>query len=365
MKTHVLLRHNISSVLKIGVATTLLASLMLMGVDLFSHLDSYMNYHVGFMAAFRLTVMYFPEAFLLAMGPSFLFAVTYHLSMLHANNEIMAVLNSGKSFSSVLVPIVICAVLLSGFYFGFNELAAIPSSNEKEKQTELLTTASTSANNRNVALSDMESGYLVYAATYSDSDQTLFDMTLVEMDGKGRLLRRTDSYKAVYDQSAGVWVLSDVHVYMPDSEGAVVSVEHLDRQVNKVIRFEPQLFRNAGNDVSRMSLGLARAYLQRMKAINPDQYATLGTSYYKRIFSCLSPLIMMIIACSMNYRFRKNVLFLSLVCSIAVAVVYFVVQMMTMMMADQGVIAPYYGTLIPFAVILVLSAIAGTLLRRG
>ena len=96
-----------------------------------------------------------------------------------------------------------------------------------------------------------------------------------------------------------------------------------------------------------------------------QQYASLGTAYYKRIFSCLSPLIMMIIACSMNYRFRKNVLFMSLVCSIAVAVVYFVVQMMTEMMADQGVIAPYYGSLVPFAVILLLSAIIGLVFRRG
>ena len=363
MKTHVLLRHNIASMLRIGIITSLLASLMLMGVDLFSHLDSYMNYHVGFRSVFKLTVMYFPEAFLLAMGPSFLFAVTYHLSMLHANNEIMAVLNSGKSFSSVLVPIIVSAVLLSAFYFVFNEKAAIPASNEKAIQTEILTYPDQSSNNRNAALSDMESGYLVYAARYSDSEQTLYDVSLIEMDDNGDLLRRTDAYRAVYDNEKGQWTLYDVYVYSPEAQ--TVSVEHQEKQENGVIRFEPQLFRNAGNDISRMSLRLARAYLQRLRAINPQQYASLGTAYYKRIFSCLSPLIMMIIACSMNYRFRKNVLFMSLVCSIAVAVVYFVVQMMTEMMADQGVIAPYYGSLVPFAVILLLSAIIGLVFRRG
>ena len=57
-------------------------------------------------------------------------------------------------------------------------------------------------------------------------------------------------------------------------------------------------------------------------------------------------------------------LFFSLVCSIAIAVVYFVVQMMTVMLADQGVIAPQLGTLIPFGVIILLATIMGTIMRR-
>ena len=73
---------------------------------------------------------------------------------------------------------------------------------------------------------------------------------------------------------------------------------------------------------------------------------------------------MIMIACSINYRFKKNVLFFSLVCSICVAVVYFVVQMMTVMMADQGVIAPQLGTLIPFAVIILIATVMGLIMRR-
>jgi lipopolysaccharide export system permease protein len=101
-----------------------------------------------------------------------------------------------------------------------------------------------------------------------------------------------------------------------------------------------------------------------MKGLNPEQYASMGTEYYKRIFSCLTPLIMILIACSINYRFKKNILFFSLVCSICIAVVYFVVQMMTVMLSDQGVIAPQLGTLIPFIVIISLTTVMGLLLRR-
>ena len=362
MRLRTLDRYTVSSILKTGIVTSLLASLMLLGVDLFSNLDLYMNHNIGFAKAFSVTILYFPEAFLLALGPSFLFAVTYQLSMLHAHNEVMSVLNSGVSLSRIVRPIIILAVLLSGFYFLFNEYVAIPSSNEKARQKENITKDTDSTDNQDIALSDMQSGYMVYAAIYSDSDQTLFDVSLVESDEHGALVRRTDAYRATYDQEIGRWKFFDAYVYTPTPDG--VKVEHVGTFENPVLALEPQLFRNVSNEISTMSLDLAKAYLDRMKTLNPEQYASLGTEYYKRIFSCLTPLIMILIACSINYRFKKNVLFFSLVCSICIAVVYFVVQMMTIMLSDQGVIAPQLGTLIPFIVIIALTTFMGAILRR-
>ena len=174
MRLRVLDRYTTASVLKIGLVTSLLASLMLMGVDLFTNLDKYMSYNVSFLKALSITLYYFPEAFLLAVGPAFLFAVTYHLSMLSANNEVMAVLNAGVSFQRILRPVIISAILLSGAYFAFNELVAIPSTNTKELQMELITESSGSENNHNIALSDMQNGYMVFAGMYSEAEQTLY-----------------------------------------------------------------------------------------------------------------------------------------------------------------------------------------------
>ena len=362
MRLRVLDRYTTTSILKIGFVTSLLASLMLMGVDLFSNLDKYMNYNVSFIKALSITLLYFPEAFLLAVGPAFLFAVTYHLSMLSANNEVMSVLNAGVSFQRILRPVIISAVVLSAAYFGFNELVAIPSTNSKELKMELITDSSGSVNNQNIALSDMQNGYMVSAGMFSDKDLTLYDVTLIESSEGGNLVKRTDAYRAVYNLDSGLWTFYDAYVYTPTHEG--VRIDYVDREENEVLLLEPQLFRNVSNEISKMSLRLARTYLSRMKGLNPEEYAKLGTEYYKRLFSCLSPLIMILIACSINYRFKKNVLFFSLVCSIAIAVVYFVVQMMTIMLADQGVIAPQLGTLIPFGVIILLATIMGTIMRR-
>ena len=360
----VLTRNVFFSVLKVGIITALLASLMLMGVDLFKNLDTYTSYLVDGSTVLKLTLLYFPEAFLLSIGAAFLFSVTYYLSMLHANNEIICVLNAGVSYVRVIIPILFTAVLISGFYFAFNEYVAIGCSNEKEALMQVITSTENGANdNSEIALSDMQSGYMVYADSYIDSNQTLYKVTLLEKDSSGNLVRRTNAYKAVWSQDDKSWTLYDVYVYRPSDDGLSTDIEYIEQYTDEVMKLEPQLFRNLSAEVSKMSLSLAHDYVKRMKTLNPEQYASLGTEYYERILSCLTPFVLMIIACSMNYRFKKNVLFFSILCSICVAVVYYVILMMTRMMANQGIIAPWWGTLIPFIAISLLSAVLAVLLR--
>lgn len=381
----VLTRYTLSSVIKVGLATAMLAALMLVGVDLFSNLDSYISHNVSFGQAFLVSLLYFPQALLLALGPSFLFSVTYFLSMLTANNEMICILNSGVSMRRVVIPCLVLAVALSVGYFAFNENVAIEASNLKDTRYKALTSSTSSLDNTNIALSDMQDGYMVYAGQFVNETSTLYNVSYVELlDGalgfsgassveasfneasSGEAsFRRVDAYKAQYDETSKLWMLYDCYEYLPvsDKVGQTVQVTYYNSLDIPRMQLEPQLFRNLSSEISKMSLDLAHAYVLRMKSLNPDEYARLGTEYYKRIFSCLTPLIMIIIACSMNYKFKKNVLFFSLICSICVAVVYFVVQMVTLMLADQGVIAPYLGTLIPFAVVLLLAGIMSAVLK--
>lgn len=362
---NVLTLYTLSSVIKVGMATALLAALMLVGVDLFSKLDTYVSYNVSFGQAFLISLLYFPESFLLALGPSFLFSVTYFLSMLTANNEMICILNSGISLRRVVIPCLCLAVVLSLGYFVFNENVAIKASNLKDTRYKTLTSSTSSLDNSNIALSDMQDGYMVYAGQFVNETSTLYNVSYIEiLEGSAleSYFRRVDAYSAQYDEDARLWTLHDCYEYLP-VDGQTVQVTYYSSLEIPRMQLEPQLFRNLSSEISKMSLDLAHAYVLRMKSLNPDEYAHLGTEYYKRIFSCLTPLIMIIIACSMNYKFKKNVLFFSLICSICVAVVYFVVQMVTIMLADQGVIAPYLGTLIPFAVVLLLAGIMSALLK--
>lgn len=357
-------RYTISSILRVGILTALLAALMLMGVDLFKNLDSYTTYQIGGKDVFLLTVLYFPEAFLLGLGPSFLFSLTYFLSQLHANNEYICILNAGIKYKKIIIPCLCTGILISCMAFAVNESCAIQFSNKKQVLFNQLTYESNDNDNYKISLSDTQNGYLVYAEEYYDAAEKLYDVSLVKHYSDGRLQFRLNAYKATWKKDRKTWLFEDVYRYTPSLTDNRTEIEHFDSIEIEDFNIEPQLFRNLSVEVSKMSLPIANNYLKRIKNLNPVQYASMATEFYKRVLSCLTPLVMIIIACSLNYRFKKNVMFFSLICSICIAVVYYVIQMVTLMLADQGVILPILGMLIPFISIIVLTGLLSLFLRN-
>lgn len=357
-------RYIVFSILSVGLAVTLFASVMMMGVDLFRNLDTYVTYNVSSHDVVRLTLLYFPESVLFTIGPSFLFSVTYFLSMLHANNEIIAVLNSTINYRKVLIPIIACGLAVSLFWFVFNEKAGLPCTSQKEKLKEAVTTGESGPeDNYRIALSDMTRNYMVYASRYVNSTQTLYNITFIQ-SFSDNVIERIDARRAVWDNERQMWQFFDAMVYESSADGSILNTRSEESYYEQNLGLEPEMFRNLSNDISKMPLGIARKYVSRMRYLNPEQYAEMASSYYERVFGGLTVLVLVIIACAMNYRFKKNILFFSLVFSVVVAVVYYVVRMMTMMMSRQGIIAPYLGTLTPFIVILILSGLAAYLTRN-
>ena len=229
---------------------------------------------------------------------------------------------------------------------------------------EAVTTAdNASESNYRIAMSDMTRSYMVYAAQYDNTTRTLYDVNFIKVLPDGSIVRTNASY-AQWDNTDERWVFHDSWTYHSLPDGSDTEIVWEDVLTNTYLQLEPDMFRNLSNDISKMPLALAGNYVERMKILNPEQYYEMATGYYERILDCLTPLVLVIIACSMNYRFKKNILFISLVFSVCVAVVYYVVRIMTMMAARQGIIAPYMGPLIPFVVILILSSAAAAVLRK-
>lgn len=360
----VLTKNAVFTILKVGFIASLLAGFMLMGVDLFRNLDTYTKYHLDGISILKLTLMYFPSGILLGMGPSFLFAVTYYLSMFHASNEFICVLNSGVNYKRFLIPIIFSAVFVSLFYFGFNELISLPIANERDARMRVITfTENGDKDSSDVAINNEDNTMLIFADKYIDNRTELLGVSIIEKSGNGKLQKRTDASRASWNSDGKFWVLSNAYSYMPSEDRTDVGIEYAETLDKENFVLDPQLFRNLSTEISRMSLRLAKEYLNRIRVFNRVQYAVLGTSYYQRVLSCLTPLIMMLISCGMNYRFKKNVLFFSLLCSISIAVIYYVIQMITLLLANQGIIHPAMGMIIPFISVIIITLVLSLALR--
>ena len=72
---------------------------------------------------------------------------------------------------------------------------------------------------------------------------------------------------------------------------------------------------------------------------------------------------MIIVSVSVNIKYKKNVLLFSIISSVSLGVIYYVVQLVTLLIAKQGMIAPIFGMLIPFMVIILIALISSSRIK--
>ncbi|MFA6687902.1 MAG: LptF/LptG family permease [Sphaerochaetaceae bacterium] len=355
-------RYVLWSILKVTLVTLALCTLMLVGVDLFTNLDSYLQNDVSWGQILRMSGLYIPQAMLIVIGPAALFSTTYFLSMLQANNEMISLLNAGIPYRRILAPCLILALLFSIGQFALNETFGIKCEVRREVLSDELFGQRSSYDNRNVTLSDVNGGFVIHAARYRAQERRIIDVVVVLRDDAGAIRGRVDASRGDWDEVLGSWVLKDATVYLLDRQGNEVSSYYTPVFDDIVIDVEPELFRNLSTDIKTMDLDTAVRYLRRMKYLEPSRWVVYSTEFWERVLGCVSPFILMLIACSINYRFKKNVLLFSIISSLCVAVVYYVVQMLTLILAKQGVIPPVFGMLIPMIVVFLLPLLESRLL---
>lgn len=345
---------------------TLLSSIMLITFvivlfDVFSNLDSYLRNEVPYMQIARLAWLFIPQAIVYAIGPSALFSATYFLSMLHANNEMIILSNIGYPFRRIIVPILALGLTLVVLQFAVSERLAIPASREKALLGNEVLGIRQLNDNRNVTLQSSDGSYVLHARRYFEATSRITDVTLVMLDDQGRLNARIDAASATYNGSQ--WEFKDATRYLIDLDGSLLEGQRLPLYTNAAVDLEPALFRNLSADVRTMELESALRYIGRIRMMDSNQYAVQASDLANRVLGNLTPLILIIISCSTVFTWRKNVLILSILASLAIAVVYFVLQMLSMIFAKQGLYAPVWGPLAPIVVLLGIS-VAISLARR-
>lgn len=348
-------RYIVGSLTKLVFNSVLLIALVLVLFDIFSHLDQYISHSLSYREIGRLTFLYLPQAICYALGPAALFSTTYVLAMLHANNEMIILSNIGYSFQRIITPILIFGILLTGFQFIFSEYVAIPALREKGIISRAKLGQQQVLENRNITLQSPEGNYIIYARHYNEDGPRVTSVILVIVDAQNRLQTRIDAASGTFN--GNYWVFKDATQYLITEDGSVLQVIRHDAYHNEAITMEPALFRNLTADITTMELEGALRYVQRIKMMNAAQYADYASDLASRVFGNISPLILILISCSTLFTWRKNVLILSILSSLSIAVVFFVMQMLSMIFAKQGLIAPVLGPLAPMGILVIISII--------
>jgi lipopolysaccharide export system permease protein len=338
----------------IFTVTAAMSVLLFSLIDLFTNLVRYLNYEVPFSQIMRMSMFFLPKSFSYALPFSLLFAAAYTLGDLYARNELTSIFSSGIPFWRFCMSLVFIGLLTSVFSFFFDDLVVIPTLRIKNELSRRFLHQQRTENNSDIVIK-ARNGRLIYSVDYYDpAAQVLNGISIIELDARGEFLSHIRSPSAQW--TGEYWSLQNAVIYR--WENGILRVRPLPE--NTSYREQPDSFRRNAVNVEELPAKDAGLLIKDLESSGQPFFEALANYYHRFSWATVS-FIVMILSVSMGGRFRKNILLMSLVSSIAVAVVFYVMEMISMTMAKLGYIPPFVGAWFPVLMFICI----GIMLLRG
>lgn len=337
----------------IFLASMFFFTLVLILTDLLMNIWGYISNEAEAELVMRILLYYVPKSLWYSLPISVLFATAYMLSDFYANNELLALFASGISIFRFTFPLLIIAGIMSVAMFFLDDRLVIRTYAEKLRLQETALHKEKDFDSKDVIVIS-EGGKMIYKAEFFDSKSNrLFSLfVLYRGNSKGfDGLLYADSAEWCYDH----WkLLGKSYFYKKHGDGYTAGdadYDHLFRLTEA-----PESFRSSTVNVEEVSAAEAREYIGRLeKAGLPSSDAK--AVYYKKFSFPMVVVVVVLLAIALSGKTRKNVLLVSLGLSIAAVVLFYVMQMMTMLMARFGAVTPAFGGWFPVIFFIFLSII--------
>ena len=339
---------------KVFLASLFLFVLILGLVDLFVNLWQFISHGIAMSTVLKIEVYYLPKAVWYAIPISMLFSTAFVLSEMYSKNELLAIFASGTSLFKFTSPLLVVALIMSIFMFFFDDKVVVPTYAKKNQmQKTVLNTEDNQNNDRIVIISDR--GDVIYKADYYDNSlKRLYGLYVLIRDEDKDFETLIYSENAAWNSETERWDLNNCVEYIETSDGyTCTDVE--EKYLSKLTEV-PSTFKNNVVDVQEVSTKEAREYIAHLeKAGLPC--AKEKSELHKKFSFPFVCFIVVFLAIGLSGRTKKNVLIISLALSIASVVVFYVLQMVTMLMAKFGVLPPLMGAWLPIVIFIIFSII--------
>jgi len=335
------------------MALTMFAFVLIL-IDLFANLIRYLNNEVPILTILKISLYYTPKCVSYSLPLSLLFAAAYTLGDLYAKNELTIVFSSGIPFWRVSIPLIIIGLTASFFSFFLDDIFVIPTLKIKNELSRTALHYQVLVSNSDIVIK-ANNGNLIYSIDYFDYEHlSINGISIIEINDSGEFISQVKALSAEWKEDH--WELRSPYIYQ--FEDGMLKVRPLGPSTSYDVH--PSILRRNSFIIEELPAREARLLVEDLRAAGLP-YSTVLANYYHRFSFSAASLIVMILSVSMGGRFRKNILLMSLFTSLAVAVVYYVTEMLSMTMAGLGIIHPASGAWFP----VLLFLFAGTLLIRS
>jgi len=336
------------------VAVSMFVFLLLL-IDLFSNLFRYLNNEVPLAAILQISLFFIPKSISYALPISLLFAAAYTLGDLYAKNELTSVFSSGIPFWRFSMSLLAVGFIASIFSFFLDDVIVIPTLKMKNDLSRRALKQYVTEKNSDVVIKT-RNGRLIYAVDFFDSENSVLNgVSIIEIGENGEFISQIRSPSAKWNET--YWEFRNALIYQYDKNRILrVSPFSPDTSYNE----HPEIFRRSSVNVNELTAKDAGLLVKDLRAAGLPYYSAQANFFHRYSFAVTS-LIVMILSISVGGRFRKNVLLMSLFTSLAAAVVYYIAEMLSMMMAGLNYIHPFVGAWFPVVIFIFL----GLLLLRS
>ena len=335
-----------------GIAL-LLFTLALQLVEVVTNLVRYIQLAVPLVSILEIQLYFLPSSLHFALPIAMLFAVSFSIGNFYSTHELLAVYGIGISLTRFCLPIFMFAAIMSVFSFVLEDTVIVRVRARYHALRESILLINTGGDSDFVALFGADGNDIYYAEKYDSGAGVLTNPTFIERDIQGTITRRISANTATWDGK--YWVLDNAHSYT--WENANVEVVHRIHGRSRFLNLEitPASFDRADLEIEEMNITQAREHIIARRRSGLPFRKEL-TVYHERFsFACTS-LVVALISCGIGGLLRRNTLLLSMLISLCVTVIYYVLGLIMDLLAFNGYASPVFAAWFPVSMFLLGAA---------
>lgn len=324
-------------------------------VDLFMNIWKYLFNNVPVPVVLKILALYLPKTITYALPLSILFATCYMLCILSSQNELVALFASGISYFKAMLPLILFSAILSVGYFIFDDKVVVPCYKQYQELKDSSLNIEKDMNNTNVVIRS-HGGKIIYKTDiYDDSTKRLQNLLLVIRNDDNSFNSIVKAASANWDSQSNTWKLV-APIYYGFDENGELKYKNIPDELLNLFDESPDTFKNNKVDVDTVTIKEAREYIKYLQKTGLASGEALSVYYRKFSFPYVI-LIVTFLAIGLSGRSRKNVIIISMMLSLSASVLFYVLQMVTMLLAKFGFVTPITGAWFPVIVFLIISLI--------
>jgi lipopolysaccharide export system permease protein len=345
----------LGSVAKFFLGAELMLVVLLLLADLFWNIWRFLAYDIPWQSILLWTVQGLPSHGTEALPVALLFAITFTLSELYANGELLVIFGAGISIRSLTFPIFVLSALLSFMLFLGSDLVTVPTSSARDTLYKKMTGQDTTSQQISNITIISKAGKLLYnVGLYDSKEKTLINVDVVQRNEAMRPIMRVVARSAKWDGQQ--WVFQEAKVYSVRENGDW-TVNDFPSYANVLFDERPESFETLAADPKFMTRQELKNYVGFLKSAGLP-FAEAATEYHKRFSFCLTPIIVCGLSIAFSGLFRKNSLLMSLLFSLGSATIYYVAEMVGGIAAKTGWVEPAVG-IWPISIVFIIISIFG------